>query len=121
VYCCVVDLDRSWCWAPTAGAVAGPGGLATEDCTDEDPQFCDPIACDMAPTSGGDYRVAEGSVCLPDRSPCGSPIGGQGEGCTATPKRRESWSGSQGYLRGLSHLLHRSPPRVRKFSRRSLG
>jgi len=82
-YCSVVDLDR----------VAGPGGLDTEDCTDEDPQFCDPIACDMAPTSGGDYRVAEGSVCLPDRSPCGSPIGGQGEGCPATPVRRESWAG----------------------------
>jgi hypothetical protein len=40
VYCSVIDLDR----------VAGPGGLDAEDCTDEDPQFCDPIACDMAPT-----------------------------------------------------------------------
>jgi len=38
----------------------------------------DPLFCD---TAAGDYRVAAGSVCLPENNACGAVIGARGLGC----------------------------------------
>ncbi len=43
-----------------------------------DPLFCAPASCDMAPTTAGDYRLAQNSPCL--LGPCGQ-IGAFGQGC----------------------------------------
>ncbi len=43
-----------------------------------DPLFCAPISCDAAPTTAGDYRLAQNSPCL--LGPCGQ-IGAFGQGC----------------------------------------
>lgn len=46
-----------------------------------DPQFCDPRDSDDAPTSEGDYRVADTSICLPENNECGVLLGALGVGC----------------------------------------
>lgn len=43
-----------------------------------DPLFCAPASCDAAPTTAGDYRLAQNSPCL--LGPCGQ-IGAFGQGC----------------------------------------
>jgi hypothetical protein len=57
-----------------------------------DPLFCDPTACEAAPTTEGDYHVSKASPCLPAFSPCGQPIGALGEGCSVVPVEETSWS-----------------------------
>lgn len=47
----------------------------------EDPLFCDPIVCWIAPGLGGDYHLQSGSPCLPGNSPCGRIIGALPVGC----------------------------------------
>jgi hypothetical protein len=53
----------------------------------EDPLFCDPNACWVAPTLLGEYGLQAGSPCLPGNSPCGRLIGALPVGCpvSATP------------------------------------
>ncbi|MEZ4653077.1 MAG: right-handed parallel beta-helix repeat-containing protein [Candidatus Eisenbacteria bacterium] len=47
-----------------------------------DPMFCGTEACDLAPTTAGNYTLQAGSPCLPENSPCGELIGALGEGCS---------------------------------------
>jgi hypothetical protein len=53
----------------------------------DDPLFCDPNACWIAPTLLGDYGLQAGSPCLPGNSPCGRLIGALPVECpvSATP------------------------------------
>lgn len=64
----------------SSGVFANP---ATFDsyCSDEDPLFCDPLDCEGAPSTGGNYSLTLGSPCLAENSPCGLLIGGAGLGC----------------------------------------
>lgn len=59
----------------------------------QDPGFCDPADCMIAPTAAGDYRLNVDSPCLPEASPCESLIGALGPGCGAVPTRNTSWGG----------------------------
>jgi hypothetical protein len=60
-----------------------------------DPLFCEPADCSSAPTTAGDYRLAENSPCL-DAPGCGL-IGALGEGCGAIPVEASSW----GWIKSL--------------------
>lgn len=98
-----VTLDHCVLWGNCAGAsgdeaVVQSGGILTLICCDVDstgfagsgtinyvgenlfvdPLFCAPASCDAAPTTAGDYRLAQNSPCL--LGPCGQ-IGAFGQGC----------------------------------------
>jgi parallel beta-helix repeat protein len=51
----------------------------------DDPAFCDPLPCEDAPTTEGDYRLHAASPCAPDNSPVGCGlIGALPVGCGVT-------------------------------------
>lgn len=84
VYCDVASALR--CNDIWSNSSDGVFGSCNADATNisADPQFCSPPA--------GDYRLAEGSPCLPDNSPpgCGL-IGAYGTGCGPVPVVPTSW------------------------------
>jgi hypothetical protein len=73
--------------ADTTGGPTPPS-LVLDRCVFEDPRFCEPIACESAPTSAGDVHVEAASPCLAPFNPCGVSIGAAGEGCNERRSRR---------------------------------
>jgi hypothetical protein len=70
--CCAVPPER----------VGGTGTVTFLDPpVTADPLFCNPVDCNLAPTTDGDYHLAPGSPCLAENSPCGEQIGALGPGC----------------------------------------
>ena len=59
---------------------------------DSDPRFCDPASCAIAPTTGGEYGLHEGSSGLPDGNACQRLLGAFGLECSdPTPIKAVSW------------------------------
>jgi len=57
------------------------------------PHFCYPLACQDAPTLGGDYHLQAVSPALPNASPCGERIGPYDAACPSqTPVTIVPWS-----------------------------
>lgn len=90
-----IDPDASMsfeCSAVDTTAMTVLGTLELLDAVNIDPIFCDPVACGVAPTVDGDYRLAVNSPCLPGASPCGDRIGPLDAGCgPGTPVRSVTW------------------------------
>jgi hypothetical protein len=85
-------LIRLTCSLTSSVGIEGPGAIEfLADNVFDDPRFCGPLSCQDAPTTGGDYTLEEGSVCLPAQSPCGQLIGALPEGCASTPVHTSSW------------------------------
>ncbi len=78
VICCN-DIDASGLYGfDTRISMCHPGAINLN----QDPMFCDPMACDTAPTRAGNYGLADGSHCAAHYNPCGIQIGALGEACT---------------------------------------
>lgn len=73
IACCDIDPAK-------VGGVGSVEWLANNMVAD--PLFCDPAPCGEAPTLEGDYRLQDGSPCLPPASPCGLRVGASGAGCS---------------------------------------
>jgi hypothetical protein len=56
-----------------------------------DPVFCDPEACNNAPTCVGDYGLSANSPCLASASPCGVLMGARGEACNVVAVEPRTW------------------------------
>jgi hypothetical protein len=73
------------CAALDPAGISGSGSVVYDGAqVTADPRFCAPALCSSAPTTDGDYSVADLSPCLASASPCDSLIGARGEGCTVT-------------------------------------
>ncbi|MFN8178820.1 MAG: FlgD immunoglobulin-like domain containing protein [bacterium] len=75
--CC--DVDTGLGWRDGAGAVTWPGPNVSAD-----PLFCAPLACEAAPSLGGDFSLRASSPCLPGGNPCAAALGAPGAACLAT-------------------------------------
>lgn len=86
-----------------AGSVDGPGFTTWDASTSHaDPQFCSGVDPASAPTTSGDFRVGETSVCLPANSPGCGRIGVYGPGpCSPTVLSLEehTWGGIKSLYR----------------------
>lgn len=70
--CCCVNA------AGVSGAVVYSGTQILSN-----PQFCAPLSCTYAPTTGGNYTLTSLSPCLPGNSPCSMLVGCLPQGCLA--------------------------------------
>ena len=75
ISCCIID--------PTG--IGGPGSIDydADIRIEENPLFCQPTLCAEAPTTAGEFTVADDSPCLPQNNPCGVQIGALPADCTA--------------------------------------
>jgi hypothetical protein len=71
--CCILDPAQ----IHLAGGVVHDLG----DNLADDPGFCAPLPCALAPTVGGAYAVTRTSRAFPDANPCGAWIGALRVGC----------------------------------------
>lgn len=76
-------LARFECCAVKPSDIEGEGGIVySGPQVTQDPQLCSPISCQDAPSTQGDFHLADTSPCLPENSPCGTLIGALGIGCS---------------------------------------
>lgn len=67
IYCCS-DVDASGFEESCIFTIICPESSSIS----KDPRFCNPVSCDSAPTTAGDYYLRANSPCLPDsQSVCG--------------------------------------------------
>jgi len=92
---CAAGIGHELAFADTAGiatvtcsnldtlGVEGPGDLILSGPQAlQNPEFCTPVQCTVAPSIGGSYELAASSPNLPAHNACGVLIGARGEGCT---------------------------------------